>query len=171
MLLLPLMSTQAVFGVLKTRVQAAAVIRDVSRTGFNTNQISVLVPETPAATGGQTGEELGLLTGLVEVSIPGLRTTHGAGPLVATLAGWSTAGVTHGLIALRLSESLAHQYEKKIGEGFILISVQTHEPKDVDRLKAILWQNLAENVGASEPPPEVSGINPRPSRPPAVIPL
>lgn len=161
------MATQAVFGVLKTREQAASVIRDVSRAGFSTNDISVLIPELPDA---QPQTTLGLLTGLVEVSIPGLRTTVGAGPLVATLAGWSTAGVAHSLVALRLTAQLAHQYEVKIGQGHILISVQTEESRDVDRLKTIFLQHHAEDVGAGEPK-EVSAINARPSRPPAVIPL
>jgi hypothetical protein len=142
----------------------------VSRAGFSTNDISVLVPETAEATGGQGGESLGLLTNLVAVEIPGLRPTHGAGPLIATLAGWSTGGVAHGLASLRIPESLARQYEQKIGQGNILISVQTEESKDVDRLKAILLQHHAEDVGAGEPK-EVSAINVRPSRPPAVIPL
>ena len=166
MLLIRHMPTQAVFGVLKSREQAASVIKDVSRAGFSTNDISVLVPaldDTPSDT-------LGLLTGLVEVAIPGLRTTVGAGPLIATLAGWSTAGVAHGLVSLHLSSHLAHQYEEKISQGHILISVQTEESRDVDRLKTILLQHQAEDIGAGEPK-EVSAINVRPSRPPAVIPL
>lgn len=164
------MSTHAVFGVVKSRGQATSLIKDISRAGFSTNDISVLVPETPEATGGLGGESLGLLTGLAAVEIPGLRPTHGAGPLVATLAGWSTGGVAHGLIALRIAASLAHQYERKISEGSILISVQTEDAKDVDRLKTILLQHQVEDVGASEPK-EVSAVNARPSRPPAVIPL
>ncbi len=161
------MTTYAIFGVLRDRSQAASVIRDASRAGFSTNDMSVLVPELPDAT---PLSSLGLLSGLVPVEIPGLRTTVGAGPLVATLAGWSTAGVAHGLTSLRISEAQAHDYEQRLAEGGILFSVQTDQPRDIDRVKAILIQHEATNVASSEAR-DMGANNPRPSRPPAVIPL
>ena len=164
------MPFRSVFGVVKTHGQAAAIIKDVSRAGFSTNDISVLVPDTHDATGGRGGETLGLLTGLAPVEIPGLRPTTGAGPLIAALAGWSTAGVAHGLVSLQIPEALAHLYERKIGEGHILLAVQAVEAKDVDRLKTIMLQHNLDDVGASAER-EVSAVNARPSRPPAVIPL
>ena len=91
-------------------------------------------------------------------------------PTRRIFAGWSTAGVAHGLVSLRISDSLARQYEQKISEGSILIAVQTEDGRDVDRLKAIMLHHHAEDVGANEPK-EVSALNVRPSRPPAVIPL
>lgn len=157
-----------VFGILKSRSHAISAVRDVSRAGFSTNDMSALVPDTAEATGGQGS--LGLLSGLVTVEIPGLRPTQGAGPLIASLAGWSTAGVAHGLISLQIPEALAHQYEKKISEGCVLLAVQTAEPRDVDRLKTILLQHQADDIGATESR-EVSAVNARPSRPPSVIPL
>ncbi len=158
------MPTHCVFGVLTSREHAAGVIKDASRAGFSTNDMSVLVPESPGDT------TLGLLSGLVAVEIPGLQPLQGAGPLIATLAGWSTAGVAHGLISLKISEALAHTYEQRIAGGAILVSIQTEQAKDVDRLKAIFLQQHAEEVGVSEPK-EVSAINARPSRPPSVIAL
>lgn len=164
------MSTHAVYGVLKSRNQAAATIKDVSRAGFSIHDISVLVPESPQSTRGEPADSLGLMTGLVHVDIPGLRTIHGGGPLVAALAGWSTAGVAHSLVSLRIPASLADEYERKVSAGSILIAVQVAEAKDVERLKTILLQHEAEDVGESEPK-ELSPVNARPSRPPAVIPL
>lgn len=161
------MTTHAIFGMLKDRSQAASVIRDASRAGFSINDISVLVPELPDAT--PLGS-LGLLTGLTPVEIPGLSTTVGAGPLIAALAGWSTAGVAHGLTSLRISEAQAHAYEQGLANGHILLSVETDQTKDLDRLKAIFTQHLAADVASSESR-DVSPVNSRPSRPPAVIPL
>jgi len=161
------MPTQLVFGVVKSRDQAAAVIKDISRAGFSSNDISALVPETVPAGRGPSGDCLGLLTGLVPVTIPGLRPTLGAGPLVSALAGWSTAGVSRGLVALRIPEALARQYERQLGEGGILLAVQADERRDLDRLKTILLQHQAENVSGDEP----ERVSVRAARPPAVIAL
>lgn len=163
------MPNHMVFGVFTNREPAAAAIAALTRAGFNSNGISVLVPTSEAAAG-KSDDTLGLLSGLVEVSIPGLRPAMGAGPMIASLAGWSTAGVAHGLVALRIPEPLAREYERQIGLGSLLVSVQTQDPQALTHLREIFLQHDAQSVGSSiEQPDERAVVNPRPSRPPPVI--
>src|ERR1022692_4752138 len=108
----------AVFGIYRDRVHVEQGVDALVRSGFRTEDISVLLPENigtkefahekhtkapegataGASTGAVVGGTLGLLAGIGALAIPGLGPFIAAGPIMAALAGAGTGGVVGGLI-------------------------------------------------------------------------
>jgi hypothetical protein len=72
---------------------------------------------------------LGWLTGIGALAIPGIGPFIAAGPIMAMLGGvaigGTVGGVTGGLLGLGLPEYEAKQYEGKLRDGNILLSLHT----------------------------------------------
>ena len=158
---------KAVFCIAKTEAQAIRVVDQLKFAGFSHNDISVLFPDKTgtrdfahehntkapegaaagAGTGGILGGALGWLVGIGTLAIPGLGPFVAAGPIMAALsgaaAGATLGGITGALIGMGIPEYEAKQYEGKLREGNILISVHTEDSTEQERAKAIF-----ENVGA-----------------------
>src|ERR1700719_5328754 len=122
------MSKSSVFGIVKTHAQAEQIVEGLQDAGFDSSEISVLLPDnqgkhdighvkatkaperatTGAATGGGTGGVIGLLTGIGAHAIPGVGPFIAAGPIMAALAGvgvgGAVGGVTGALIGLGIPE-------------------------------------------------------------------
>ena len=97
----------AVFGIYKSRVQAEQSVDRLLASGFASDDISVLLPDsqsskefahkkdtkapegttTGVTAGGVVGGTLGLLAGIGALAIPGVGPFIAAGPIVAALAG------------------------------------------------------------------------------------
>src|SRR5213594_2446120 len=108
----------AVFGIYGSRVAAERAVESLTRAGFRSTDISVLLahnegtkdfahkketkaPEgatAGASSGAAVGGVLGLLLGIGVIAIPGLGPFIAAGPIMSTLAGAGTGGVVGGLI-------------------------------------------------------------------------
>src|ERR1051325_10384425 len=163
------MSKSSVFGIVKTHAQAEQIVEGLQRAGFDSSEISILLPDTEgkhdighvkatkapegattgAATGGVTGGVLGLLAGIGALAIPGVGPLIAAGPIMAALSGAAigatTGGVVGGLIGLGIPEFEAKRYEEKLKKGNYLVAVHTDESEDVDRAKKVF-----KNVGAED---------------------
>ncbi len=165
-------SKKAVLGLVSNRLQAETIVDKLVKNGFGTNDISALFPDKSgtrdfaheqntkapegavvgagAGAGGAVGGTLGLLVGIGALAIPGLGPFIAAGPILAALSGVARGrgrrGIAGALIGLGIPEIEARQYERKIKDGNILISVHVEDGKERARAKEIIEQGGATNV-------------------------
>lgn len=165
---------KAIYCIAATREQAADIIDALRKDGFAQNAISALIPDhetgpslgvekqtkalegtaAGATAGGVLGGVLGLLAGIGTLAIPGVGPFLAAGPLLATLGGMglggSVGGLAGGLIGLGIPEYEAKQYESRLGEGHILISVHCDTTDDIERARNILTAAGASDIAVSQ---------------------
>jgi len=161
---------QAVICIVPNRPQAEAIITTLEAAGFPNADISALMPDTSgvrdmghekhskapegtsagAGAGALIGGALGLLAGMGALAIPGVGPFIAAGPIMAALSGVgigaATGGVAGGLIGFGIPEYEAKQYEGKLREGNILISVHTEKGDQAKRAEDIFKAGGAKNI-------------------------
>lgn len=164
------MSKTAVFGIASNATQAEGIANGLKAAGFSGNDISVLFPDktgardfaheqhtkapegaaTGAGTGGLLGGGLGWLVGIGSLAIPGVGPFIAAGPIMAALGGAAVGaavgGLAGALVGLGIPEYEAKQYEGKIREGNILISVHAEDGREVSRAKEIFKRAGAHDI-------------------------
>src|SRR6187431_708063 len=167
------MSKTQVFCIAKTHSQAEQIVQRLQTSGFPSEEISILLPDTEgkhdighvkatkapegmttgAATGGVAGGVIGLLAGIGALAIPGVGPLIAAGPIMAALSGAAVGGATGGLIGalvgLGIPELEAKQYEGKVRAGNILISVHTENSEERSRAKQALEESGATDVSST----------------------
>ena len=167
------MSHKSVYAIATTQEQANQIVDSLTRSGFSSNDISVLFPDkhsthqfshekhtkapeaavTGVAAGSVLGGALGLLAGIGALAIPGVGPFIAAGPLLAALsgaaAGGAVGGVAGALIGMGIPELEAKRYENRIAEGNILISVHAEDGDRVDTAKEILKNAHAEDISVT----------------------
>jgi len=163
-------SNKAVLGIVSTHAEAEVMVTRLQEAGFSTNDISVLFPDKAGTrdfahekntkapegaiagvgAGGAIGGTLGLLAGIGALAIPGLGPFIAAGPIMAALsgaaAGAALGGVSGALVGMGIPEIEAKQYETKIKNGNILLSVHVDDRHERNRAKEILEKGGAEDV-------------------------
>jgi len=179
-------SKHAVVGLVLNQIEAEKIVSELQRSGFTSNDISALLPDTKGtrdfahenhtkapegaiagvSAGGAIGGTLGLLAGIGALAIPGLGVLIAAGPIVALLsgaaAGAAVGGVTGALVGMGIPELEAKQYEGKIKNGNILLSVHVADSDARDRAKKILEAHGAKDivtVGESSVPKKETSAN------------
>src|SRR6478736_556176 len=164
---------KAVFCIAKTEAQATSIVDQLKTAGFSNNDISVLLPDksgtrdfaheqhtkapegaaTGAGTGGVLGGALGWLIGIGSLAIPGVGPFIAAGPIMAALAGAgvgaAVGGLSGALVGLGIPEYEAKQYEGKIKQGNILISVHSEDSDEVKRAKEIFERAGAHDISST----------------------
>src|SRR5215468_9596311 len=167
------MANKAVFGIATSERQAERIALALKTAGFPGNDISVLFPDKTgtrdfaheqhtkapegamagAGTGGVIGGGLGWLVGIGALAIPGVGPFIAAGPIMAALAGAAVGaaagGLTGSLVGLGIPEYEAKQYEGKIRDGNILISVHTEDGNARKRAKEIFELHQADDVASA----------------------
>jgi hypothetical protein len=167
------MSKQAVIALVNSVTQAEKVINELERVGFSRNDLSVLFPDKSGmrdfahehhtkapegavagvSAGGAIGGTLGLLVGIGALAIPGLGPFIAAGPIMAALsgaaAGAAVGGIGGALIGLGIPEIEAKQYEGKIRDGNILLSIHTDDSSERKRAKEVLERNGAKDIATA----------------------
>jgi len=152
---------KAVICIAKSEEQAVRIVNQLKEAGFSNNDISVLLPDragtrdfahelhtkapegaaTGAVAGGVAAGVLGWLAGIGSLAIPGVGPLIAAGPIMAALsgaaAGGAVGGLTGALIGFGIPEYEAKQYEGKVKNGNILISVHTEDSKERSAAKEI----------------------------------
>jgi len=153
---------KTVIGILTTYQQAEVAVATLRTAGFVDNDISVLFPDKKgmrdfahehntkapegaiggAGAGGAIGGTLGLLAGIGALAIPGLGAFIAAGPIMAALAGVAAGsavgGITGALIGMGIPEIEAKQYEGKIKDGNILMSVHVEDNDEKQLARDVL---------------------------------
>ncbi|HEY4330162.1 MAG TPA: hypothetical protein VGN88_10540 [Phycisphaerae bacterium] len=166
------MST-AVFCIANSENQAVRIIDDLKASGFSNNDISVLFPDksntrdfaheqhtkapegiaTGVTAGGLLGAAMGWLAGIGMLAIPGVGPFIAAGPIMAALSGTAvgaaTGGLTGGLIGMGIPELEAKQYEGKIRNGNILISVHSEDGESTKKARDIFNRNHAVDISST----------------------
>ena len=167
------MAKKAVFGIATSEPQAARIATALETSGFSPNDISVLFPDrgatrdfahekntkapegaaAGAGTGGILGGGLGWLVGIGSLAIPGLGPFIAAGPIMAALGGAAigaaVGGFTGALVGMGIPELEAKQYEAKLREGNILISVHTEDSDERERAKSVLEREGARDISST----------------------
>ncbi len=162
--------SKSAFCIATTEAQANRIVERLQVNGFNSSDISVLLPDssgkgdfghvkstkasegiaTGATTGGIAGGAIGLLAGIGALAIPGLGAFIAAGPIMAALSGAAvgaaTGGVVGGLIGLGIPEIEAKRYEDKLRSGNYLISAHAETSEQVTRAKEVFEAEHAEDI-------------------------
>lgn len=165
--------SKTVICLANSQAQAETIVQRLNEGGIPTSDVSVLLPDKSgsrdfahehhtkapegtaigASAGGLTGGTLGLLAGIGALAIPGVGPFIAAGPIMAALSGAAVGatlgGIAGALIGMGIPEYEAKQYEAKIKEGNILISVHTADGDVVDRVKAIMKEAGAEDISST----------------------
>ncbi|CAN5791306.1 membrane protein [soil metagenome] len=161
---------KAVIGIVDSRAATETIVNRLRVAGFTGENISVLMPDksgtkdfahehatkAPEGTtagvsiGGLAGGTVGYLAGIGALAIPGIGPLVAAGPIMAALSGaavgGAVGGVTGALIGMGIPEFEAKQYEGKIKDGNILISIHTSNRDQTQTAKAVLNEAGATDV-------------------------
>jgi len=164
---------KAVIAIAKSEDQAVRIVEQLKAAGFSNNDVSVLLPDragsrdfahehhtkapegaaTGAVVGGLAAGALGWLVGIGSLAIPGVGPLIAAGPIMAALSGAAAGGAVGGLagalVGLGVPEYEAKQYEGKVKNGNILISVHTDDSKQRRIAKEIFERAHAEDVSST----------------------
>ena len=163
----------AVFGIYPNRTSVDSAVNALKAAEFRNTDISVLFPEsagtrdfahdkstkapegatTGAGTGALLGGGLGWLVGIGALAIPGLGPFIAAGPIMAALAGagvgGAVGGITGALIGMGIPEYEAKQYEGRVKDGGILLSVHSDSSEWTKKAKEILERTGAEDISST----------------------
>jgi hypothetical protein len=161
---------RAVICIVRDEVTAVRIVDRLRTAGFSGSDISVLFPDRGgsrdfaheqntkapegAAAGGAAGGLLGglggWLVGIGALAIPGLGPFVAAGPILAALsgaaAGAALGGLAGALVGMGVPEYEAKQYEGKLRQGNLLISVHTEDREQRKVAKQIFEDEGAEDV-------------------------
>ena len=161
---------KAVFCIAKSEEQATQIVNQLKESGFSNDDVSVLLPDRAgsrdfahehhtkapegaaagAVAGGVMAGVFGWLVGIGTVAIPGVGPLIAAGPILAALsgaaAGGAVGGLAGGLVGLGIPEYEAKQYEGKVKNGNILISVHTEDSKERSIAKKIFDRAHADDI-------------------------
>lgn len=164
---------KAVFCIAKSEEQATSIVNQLKEAGFSNDDVSVLLPDragsrdfahehhtkapegaaTGAIAGGVMAGVLGWLVGIGSLAIPGVGPLIAAGPILAALsgaaAGGAVGGLAGGLVGLGIPEYEAKQFEGKVKNGNILISVHTEDSKERSVAKQIFDNAHADDISYS----------------------
>lgn len=164
---------KAAICIVQSRVAAESIVSELRRSGFASDDISVLFPDKKGSeafaheqhtkapegalagvgAGGILGGTVGLLAGLGALAIPGAGPFIAAGPLLGALSG-AASGATLGAIAgalvgMGIPEVDAKRYEGKIKGGHLLISVHTESVDEQRRAKQIFEVAQADDIAVT----------------------
>jgi len=160
---------KAVTGVFNTRDEAERAVADLRKSGFYTNEISIVAKDdrqgqanensnednmgmgmmsSGTATGGVLGGIAGLALGAGAIAIPGLGPIIAAGPIAGLLSGAATGGIAGGLLDMGIPEDRGKYYEDEVKKGKILALVRAEDDK-VNKAAEIFRQNGAKDVETS----------------------
>ena len=96
------------------------------------------------------GGVLGLLAGMGALAIPGVGPFIAAGPIMAALSGAAVGaaigGITGALVGMGIPEYEAKQYETKVKDGNILLSVHSHDRDEANLIKEIMKSAKADDI-------------------------
>jgi hypothetical protein len=164
---------KAVIAIAKSEDQAVRIVEQLKAAGFSNNDVSVLLPDragsrdfahehhtkapegaaTGAVVGGLAAGALGWLVGIGSLAIPGVGPLIAAGPIMAALSGAAAGGAVGGLagalVGMGIPEYEAKQYEGKVKNGNILISVHTDDSKQRQKAKEIFERAHAEDISSA----------------------
>lgn len=160
----------SVYCTTRTIEQTEAIVSDLKRAGFASQEISALLPDLRgsrdfayehgtkapegATTGGVAGlgvgAALGWLAGIGALSIPGAGPFIAAGPIMTALSGaalgTTAGGIIGALIGMGIPEFEAKRFDGKIRQGCMLVSVHVDNANQRNAARDIFQQHHAEDI-------------------------
>ncbi|GAB2561893.1 hypothetical protein ISP15_10020 [Dyella jejuensis] len=160
----------SVYCTTRTLEQTEAIVDDLKRAGFGSDEISALLPDqrgtrdfahehnTKAPEGATAGGVAGLgvgaavgwLAGAGALAIPGLGPLIAAGPILAALSGaalgTTAGGIIGALVGMGVPEFEAKRFDGKLRQGGMLISVHAQDANQRNAAKAIFEQHNADDI-------------------------
>lgn len=160
----------SVYCIANSDAQAVRIANRLRKSGFSASDISVLAPDRSgtrdlghvnatkapegavagAGSGALLGGALGWLAGIGALAIPGVGPLIAAGPILATLSGVALGGAMGGLAGALMGAGIpefeAQQFEGRLREGNILISVHAEDSDEAGRIRQIYSEEKAENI-------------------------
>ena len=164
---------RSVFCLVNDRAHAEAIVSELKNIGVSNDDISILFPDkgskrdfvheveskapegftTGASAGAAIGGVLGWLVGMGALAIPGIGPFIAAGPIMAALSGaaigGATAGIAGALIGLGMREDVATQYESKVKEGNILMSVHSEDMDRSSQIKEVMSRHGGKEISTT----------------------
>jgi len=159
-----------VYCTAKSGSHASQIANHLRLSGFAPGDISLLAPDRSsgrelgvqtnskapegatagAGTGALLGGAMGWLVGIGSLAIPGVGPFIAAGPILAALSGvalgGAVGGITGAMVGWGIPEFEAQQFEGRLREGHILISVHAEDGAEAARAREILADEHAENI-------------------------
>ncbi|MBR5237074.1 MAG: general stress protein [Clostridia bacterium] len=126
--------------------QAEEALGQLTASGFDREEISVLTRQDVAdnqnnegqrdgmTTGGVIGAATGLIMGLSAFAAPGVGLLAAAGPVASLLAGAAAGGIIGSLADLGFSESDTQLYIKELEKGSVFLSVDTEQKEEAKEI-------------------------------------
>lgn len=166
-------TNKSVLGIYASRSAVEAAVAAFREAGFESSDISILLPENlgpkqiatekdtkapegataGAGTGAVIGGALGWLVGIGALAIPGLGPFIAAGPIMAALAGvgvgGAVGGVTGALVGMGIPEYEAKRYEGRLQKGGILLSVDCENSDDIREAKDLMARTGGEDISST----------------------
>jgi hypothetical protein len=163
----------AVVGIYSTRDSVGDAIDTLVISGFQSSNMSVLLPGThgsktigteeetkaPEGVGASTGSgavlggTLGLLAGIGALAVPGVGSLIAAGPIVAALGvvgiGGVVGGVAGALVGMGIPDHEAKHYEGRLQRGGILLSAHCDTFEEIERAMEIMERTGAEDISST----------------------
>lgn len=164
---------KTIVGLFNTRDEARDVIEDLTNTGFNRSDISLMARKDDEESGGSArtrtseatetegstlesagkgaaiGGAAGLALGLAAFAIPGIGPIVAAGPLATALAGLGIGAAAGGIIGaltqIGVPEEHSYYYAEGVRRGGVLVTVSADEAQ-VSRVTQIMRQHGAVDV-------------------------
>ena len=103
-----------------------------------------------AGTGAILGGAVGWLAGIGALAIPGLGPLIAAGPILGALSGLAlggtVGGITGALVGMGIPEYEAQQYEARLKDGKVLISVHVENSDESSRVRKIMSDEQGESI-------------------------
>lgn len=161
---------KAVICIARSEEQAAGIVNRLKEAGFSSDDVSLLLPDrtgprdfaheqhtkapegatTGVVAGGVIAGVIGWLAGIGTITIPGIGALVAAGPVMAALtsaaAGGAIGGMAGALVGFGFPEYEAKQYEGKVKNGNILISVHTGDGRERSTAREIFNDANAEDI-------------------------
>lgn len=159
-----------VYCIARSEDQAIRIGNRLFNSGCSPDDISMLYPDPSSqrdlghenttkapegavagtGAGAVIGGALGWLAGIGTLAIPGVGPLIAAGPILAALSGLAVGGTVGGvsgaLIGMGIPEYEARQYEGRLRDGNILISVHADDGDQASRIREILSEEQAEDI-------------------------
>ncbi len=160
----------SVYCIANSDTQAVRIANRLRKSGFSASDISVLAPDRSgtrdfghlnttkspegavagAGTGALLGGALGWLAGIGALAVPGVGPLIAGGPILAMLSGAALGGAMGGLAGALMGAGIpefeAQQFEGRLREGNILISVHAEDSDEAARIRQIYSEERAENI-------------------------
>jgi len=162
-----------VVGIYSSRDAVGDAIDSLVNSGFQSSNMSVVLPGSPGSktigteeatkapegieastgSGAVLGGTLGLLAGIGALAVLGVGSIIAAGPVLSALSvvgiGGVVGGVAGALVGMGIPAHEAKHYEGRVQKGGILLSAHCDTSEEIERAMEIMKRTGAEDISST----------------------